>query len=100
MATAPEAVAARTGKGHQDRLDPVAQRQVLMPGNAGADSHLSPCAKFRSHFLPADRPMITCIPTFSHTCKTPGDASRKPSKGAKNPWEICGLRRRLDLNKD
>ena len=50
--------------------------------------------------IPVDRPMITCIPTFSHTCKAPGDASGKPSKGAKNPWEICGLTRRLDLNKD
>jgi hypothetical protein len=28
--------------------------------------------------------------SLSHTCKTPGDASGKPSKGAKNPWEICG----------
>ena len=25
------------------------------------------------------RKVITCIPTFSHTCKTPGDASGKPA---------------------
>jgi hypothetical protein len=31
MANAAEAVAAGTGKGHQDRLDPAAQRQVRMP---------------------------------------------------------------------
>src|SRR5262249_8574298 len=41
MANAAEAVAARTGKGHQDRLDPAAEHQVRMSDNASADPCLA-----------------------------------------------------------